>query len=273
MLTEIPRYKRFATTAALLLPLACLAISIGCGSNSEPSVASKTQNSNANTGSQIADQIAPEQPTTGLSTNNSSAGKSADLATGLGPPTGLGDKSSKPKNSSVATKQATQNEAVSPNKNNSSKENVSSKTGKKYTDQQLHKNHTTLLLGTQSDLRARQLLRFVSDELTDEQTDQALKLILKEDYNYQRLSKRRKEVLNQAIDGDQTQEKLRQIKIETVELSNRLRALVVKHILTPEQKKQRQIAVEKRLLEKAAEAAKAELKAETNPELKPDLKR
>ena len=56
----------------------------------------------------------------------------------------------------------------------------------KYTDNQLNKNLTILMLAYQPDVRARQLLRFPREELTDDQQDDGLKLMLRNDYLFQR---------------------------------------------------------------------------------------
>ena len=119
-----------------------------------------------------------------------------------------------------------------------------------------HKNQTTLLLASYPDIRARQLLHFVRDQLTPAQEDQALELLLRNDYLFQRLIKERENVLNVALDGDETAEKLRQIRVDTFELSNRLRKLVYTEILTPEQKQARNEIVKQAKLAKQLEAEK-----------------
>ena len=91
--------------------------------------------------------------------------------------------------------------------------------------------------------------------------EQSVELILKEDHHYQRLIKRRQEVLNVATDGDETEEKLRQIKVETLDLSARLRRRILKEILTREQKEhRRQMAEQRRAEAKEAESKEAESK-------------
>jgi len=119
-----------------------------------------------------------------------------------------------------------------------------------------HKNKTTLLLASFPDIRARQLLQFIRGQLTPAQEDQALELLLKNDYQFQRLIKERESVLNVALDSDETSDKLRQIRIETLEVSNRLRQLVYTEILTAEQKKARKEIVRQAQLDKQLEAEK-----------------
>jgi len=132
----------------------------------------------------------------------------------------------------------------------------SSSAAKTYTDAQLHKNLTTLLLAYQPDVRARHLLKFVRGQLTHDQEDAALKLLLRNDYHFQRLVRKREDVLNAAVDGDNTLEKLRLVKIETFELSNNLRTLVYNEILTPEQKERRKKVIEEARVAKKLEAEK-----------------
>ncbi len=140
--------------------------------------------------------------------------------------------------------------------NDSEQADSSSETTKTYTDAQLHKNLTTLLLAYQPDVRARHLIKFVRGQLTLDQEDEALRLLLRNDYHFQRLVRKREETLSAAFDGDDTPEKLRQIKIETVELSNRLRSLIYNRILTREQKEHRQKVIEESRLAKKLEAEK-----------------
>lgn len=289
MLFETPCCNRSVITAAILLSLACLAVSIGCGANSEPSVdsnlqatpVSKSPESASNVGSQVAQsatarakQISGKQTKDNSPANKSVVDKSSESAAGEKSLTDGGAQPSKDKKA-TAKKEAVAVEQASP------KEDVSTEKKPKYTEQQLNKNHTTLVLADQPDLRARQLFRFAQDQMTDEQQDRALKLLLKEDYHFQRLIKKRQQILNNAIDGDQTQKKLDEIRYETVELSGRLRALVTKEILTPEQRAERRkqslalIAekeAEKLRLEKEAEQRRLDEEAESEPG-KRELKR
>ena len=227
MLFENSHCKQFVSPAVPLLVFACLAV--GCEANLEPTDVSKPQAAPASVGSELA-QSELAQSELAVASPSLLKQPKADLA---------GNKEK------IATedKPATKDEPA---------------TKSKYTEARLHKNHTTLLLAAQPDLRALQLLIFVVDDLTDEQLDQAMELILKEDDHFQRLIERRKEVLNVATDGDQTEEKLRQIKIETLDHSARLRQKVIREILTPEQKERRKIQAEQLRLEKEAEAKKAE---------------
>jgi len=119
-----------------------------------------------------------------------------------------------------------------------------------------HKNKTTLLLASFPDIRARRLLQFVRGQLPPVQEEQALELLLRNDYQFQRLIKERENVLNVASDGDETADKLRQIRMETLEVSNRLRLLVYAGILTAEQKQARNEVVRQAQLDKQLEAEK-----------------
>jgi len=139
-------------------------------------------------------------------------------------------------------------------------EDDSKKYGDKYTDQQLNKNITILMLAYQPDVRARELLRFPREQLTDDQQDNGIGLLLKNDYLFQRLIQRRQAVLNAAWDGDETATELRQIRIETLELTRRLRTLVFQKVLNKEQQQARRKANQEKMLAKKARAEKRTLK-------------
>ena len=108
-----------------------------------------------------------------------------------------------------------------------------------YTKAQLHKNFTLLMLAYEPDLRARQLMQYLREYLTDEQEELGLKLMLEHDHEYVALKASRMEILNAAVDGDDTAAQLRSLNIEIVELSLRLRILLRKELLTKEQEQQR----------------------------------
>ena len=105
-----------------------------------------------------------------------------------------------------------------------------------FTEEQLQKNFTLLTLSLEPDIRARRLLRFVRDELTLEQEKAAAKLILRQDGEFQKLKRRRAEILEHAFDGQGVDEQLQRIKVETVALSQKLQRQVYKTVLTHEQK-------------------------------------
>jgi len=127
---------------------------------------------------------------------------------------------------------------------------------KQYSDAELHKNLTTMLLADQPDIRARRLLRFARGQLTSEEWDRGLQLILQHDSQFQRLSEKRRNILNEAVDADDTAQKLRQIKIETIELSGRMRALVKNAILIPKQEEERRKATEESRMAQQVEAGR-----------------
>ena len=106
----------------------------------------------------------------------------------------------------------------------------SKKYNDKYTDYQLNKNLTLLMLAYQPDVRARHLLRFPGEQLTADQEEDGFRLLLSHDYLFQRLIQRRQDILNAASDGDETAAELRQIRIETIEISGRLRTLVFRPV-------------------------------------------
>ena len=255
MATEIPHRIRFVINAALLL--ACVAIGGGCSNEPSPEVDSSqaAQSQTADAG-----QIPPEPPTSSIS--NSPVDKSSGVSPKLETSAGTGDQSSAPKTASVSATRADQKNEKGGKTESAKKTALAGKAkaeGKKkrkYTEAQLNKNQTTLLLASQADLRAVQLLLFVRDELTDEQAEQATKLILKESHHYERLKAKRREILNAATDGDQTEEKMLELKYEILDLSQRLRTKVIREILTREQKEFRRKAAEASRLEKAEAEAK-----------------
>ena len=280
MLFENSHCKRPAFPAALLIVLACLVV--GCETKPELSVTEHEQPTAPASGGSVdslANQSLLELPKASVASDEPavSEDRSPEPVAKLESPTEAKDRSSKPGNvagqewradqkteppikAQPSTKEETEPTAA---KNESvAQETIAPKTEpaekkkSKYTDLQLHKNHTTLLLAAQPDLRAQQLLIFVHNELTVEQLEQSVELILKEDHHYQRLIKRRQEVLNVATDGDETEEKLRQIKVETLDLSARLRRRILKEILTREQKEHRRQMAEQRRAEAKEAAAK-----------------
>ena len=136
----------------------------------------------------------------------------------------------------------------------------SKKYNDKYTDYQLNKNLTLLMLAYQPDVRARHLLRFPGEQLTADQEEDGFRLLLSHDYLFQRLIQRRQDILNAASDGDETAAELRQIRIETIEISGRLRTLVFRQILTKEQQQARRAAHQEQVLAEKVQAEKRKLK-------------
>ena len=256
MITETPNRNGFVSTAVLFLTLACLSISIGCGSNLEHPVASKSPTSPPSAAPQVpptkveAKQISFRQP-------------AANQPSKPAIETGSAGHSPKPEKKPLSAEQVSKNDgAAKPNvvtKTEAAKKDE--KDGKKkYTDQQLNKNQTTLVLAHEPDMRARQLLLFIREYLTHDQQTEALKMLMEQDHRFQRLIRKRQEILNVATDGDQTEEKLRQIRIETVELGQELRNKVYGKIMTPEQRATRRKEREKIRLAEEAEAEKRKIR-------------
>ena len=113
----------------------------------------------------------------------------------------------------------------------------SSATGavQEFTDERLHKSFTLLLLTMEPDIRARELMKYLRNVFTEEQKAQALDIALAEDYRFLRLRRRRAEVLENAYDGQDVGQELRKIQVETVRVSDEIRANIHNTVLTHEQ--------------------------------------
>ena len=124
-----------------------------------------------------------------------------------------------------------------------------------FTDEQLHKNFTLLLLTLEPDIRARVLMKYLRNVFTEEQKAQALEIALAEDYRFLKLRRRRAEILENAYDGQNVDQELRKIQVETVIVSDKIRAKVHNSVLTQEQ-----LDARTALRKLAAEAKAAESK-------------
>lgn len=106
------------------------------------------------------------------------------------------------------------------------------------TEAQLNKNFTLLLLASQPDIRARIIIRYARNILTEQQMAEAVKLVLEDDYQFQKLILRRAEVLEHAYDNQNVQVQLREIDEATVRVSQQIRKKFHSRILTPQQREQ-----------------------------------
>lgn len=118
-----------------------------------------------------------------------------------------------------------------------------------YTEAQLNKNFTLMMLASQPDIRARILVKYARNVLTEQQRVEAVKLALEDDYQFAKLKRRRAEILENALDGQPVHRQLRKIEEETVDVSNQIRAKFHNQILTQKQrahlKAEGEIAAEK----------------------------
>ncbi len=105
-----------------------------------------------------------------------------------------------------------------------------------FTDEQLHKNFTLLMLAFEPDIRARALVKYLRVVLTEDQKEQALNMVLAEDHRFEKLKKRRAEILENALDGHNVEQELRNIKIQTVQTAQEIRLDVYNRLLTQQQK-------------------------------------
>ena len=99
-----------------------------------------------------------------------------------------------------------------------------------FTDGQLHKNSTLIILAAQPDLRARKILKPISHALSAEEKSEAMELILAQDYKFLKLKRRRSEILAHAQTGNDVESELTQIDAETVASSMMLRSIVLKTV-------------------------------------------
>ena len=99
-----------------------------------------------------------------------------------------------------------------------------------FTEGQLHKNSTLIILAAQPDLRARKILKPISHALSAEEKSEAIKLILAQDYKFLKLQRRRSEILAHAQTGNDVESELKQIDAETVATSMMLRSIVLKTV-------------------------------------------
>ncbi len=99
-----------------------------------------------------------------------------------------------------------------------------------FKDGDLHKNLTLIILAAQPDLRARKILKPISQSLTEQEKKDALELILAQDYKFLKLQRRRSEILEHARTGDDVESKLKRIDAETVATSQELMKFVLQSI-------------------------------------------
>jgi hypothetical protein len=104
------------------------------------------------------------------------------------------------------------------------------------TDEQLHKNFTLLLLSLEPDIRARELMKYLRNVFTEEQKAQALEIALAEDHVFLKLRQRRAEILENAFDGQNIDQELHKIEVETVKVAGKIRVKVHNIVLTQEQR-------------------------------------
>jgi hypothetical protein len=126
---------------------------------------------------------------------------------------------------------------------------------KELTDAELNKNFCLLTLADEPDIRARSLIKYLRHVLTEQQKQDALNYLLQRDYKFEKLKQRRNEVLENAIDGQDIDPLLREIEVETVNLSQKLRLEIYSKLLTQEQK---QFLEDERNKKKAEEKAELE---------------
>jgi len=110
---------------------------------------------------------------------------------------------------------------------------------KEFTDEQLHKNNTLLMLAMEPDIRALALFKYLREYLTEEQKRAAVKLLLQHDDTFQELKRRRAAILENARDDQNVAEQLRRIKEETIIFSDAMRVKVEREIMTEEQRQKR----------------------------------
>ncbi len=130
-----------------------------------------------------------------------------------------------------------QTPAASRESDDDSKTPEDSPTGEtEYTDQQLHKNKTLFVLSFQPDIRADYLIQTIRAFIDETQAKQAKKIASSYNWRYEELLKKRAAILENATDEMDVKDKLRKIKIETVELGSEIRQRISKEILTREQR-------------------------------------
>lgn len=100
----------------------------------------------------------------------------------------------------------------------------------KFKDADLHKNLTLIILAAQPDLRARKILKPISQSLTEQEKIDAVELILAQDYKFLKLQRRRSEILEHARTGDDVESELKRIDAETVATSQELIKFVLQSI-------------------------------------------
>ena len=100
----------------------------------------------------------------------------------------------------------------------------------KFKDSDLHKNLTLIILAAQPDLRARKILKPISQSLTEQEKFDAVELILAQDYKFLKLQRRRSEILEHARTGDDVESELKRIDAETVSTSQELIKFVLQSI-------------------------------------------
>ena len=99
-----------------------------------------------------------------------------------------------------------------------------------FTDAELHKNFTLILLAAQPDLIALKILKPICQALSDSEKSDAIKLILAQDYKFLKLQRRRSEVLEHAQNENDIEGELRRIDAETVATSRMLQSKVLKTV-------------------------------------------
>ncbi len=110
---------------------------------------------------------------------------------------------------------------------------------REFTEAQLHKNLNLLLLAMEPDIRAHQLIRYLRAYLSEDQQAEAVRLILQYDEKFQDIKRRRAAILENANDDEPVAQRLRKIKEDTIILSDEMRVMVEREVMTEEQRQQR----------------------------------
>ena len=116
------------------------------------------------------------------------------------------------------------------------KEPLLTRNGKTYNPNQLHKNQTLLVLAAQTDIRARLILSPFRTIIDDEQFEVAYDIAMAHDQQFNELLRERASVLETAFDGQNTGDKLTDIKMRTADLLIKARRKIQQTVLSAEQR-------------------------------------
>lgn len=106
---------------------------------------------------------------------------------------------------------------------------------RQYTEGQLHKNNTTLLLVHEGDIRADYLLKKYLPFLEKDQVQGAKKMVWSYDDRFVRLRRQRASILEHASDEQDVDQMLFENKLDIADLVTEIREKIYRDVMTPDQ--------------------------------------
>jgi hypothetical protein len=102
----------------------------------------------------------------------------------------------------------------------------------------LMKTNTLLMLTYQPDIRASKMVASMRPFISDEQAKKGKRLAFSYDWRFQKILRKRAEILENATDDQNIKAMLLATRVETADLIQEIRGRISQEILTPEQRSQ-----------------------------------